>query len=331
MDSTASSSYGVLPGAPGWAASLPGAPGVRRVLVSATLAANPQRVAALRLRRPRLFITRQDVGELAGAVATPSRAAAAPAAAEGEEGKEAALDLTLPASLQQRMLVVAASSKPAALMWLLQGLMAKRRQTIVFANALATVHAVARTLALMNRMPVGEAVVEFSAAMPQGRRDRIIRLASAGFDACPLIIASDAAARGIDLPLLGAVVQYDAPPSIKAYAHRAGRAARAGRSGESICIVRPQQRRWLAGALRRVGVAEDMVRCPRSVLTPYQPRLDACLAALPSVLEAEESGTTAPHAAAPSLEEVLATLGKDADEAPDAPRNQPQHLMRQAE
>ena len=56
-----------------------------------------------------------------------------------------------------------------------------------------------------------------------------------------MVISSDAAARGVDVPHLSAVVQYDAPAHVKTYVHRVGRTARAGSLGVSYTLLRPQQ------------------------------------------------------------------------------------------
>lgn len=50
-----------------------------------------------------------------------------------------------------------------------------------------------------------------------------------------LLVASDAMTRGMDLPSVAAVVNYDAPVYPKTYVHRAGRTARAGRAGGHLC------------------------------------------------------------------------------------------------
>ena len=52
-----------------------------------------------------------------------------------------------------------------------------------------------------------------------------------------VLIATDVAARGLDLPKVGAVVSLDLPRDPDDYVHRAGRTARAGRHGLSVCLV----------------------------------------------------------------------------------------------
>ncbi len=69
----------------------------------------------------------------------------------------------------------------------------------------------------------------------QGQRDRALKAFRAG--EVNVLVATDVAARGIDIPGVGYVINYDLPDVAENYVHRIGRTARAGREGEAIALV----------------------------------------------------------------------------------------------
>lgn len=77
-----------------------------------------------------------------------------------------------------------------------------------------------------------------------------------------ILIATDRAARGLDLPELGHVVNYDMPHSVTSYVHRVGRTARAGRQGQAWTLVEAREAWWFwnkvvrSGEARRTGEVE---------------------------------------------------------------------------
>jgi len=77
--------------------------------------------------------------------------------------------------------------------------------------------------------------------MSQPQRERALgRFASGAND---VLVATDVAARGLDLDDITHVINFDAPADEKDYVHRVGRTARAGRGGEGITFVTPEQER----------------------------------------------------------------------------------------
>ncbi|HEV2235081.1 MAG TPA: DEAD/DEAH box helicase, partial [Ktedonobacterales bacterium] len=66
-----------------------------------------------------------------------------------------------------------------------------------------------------------------------------------------LLVATDVAARGLDIPDVSHVINYDLPEDADAYVHRIGRTGRAGRSGEALTLVTPRERRAL-GMIERL-------------------------------------------------------------------------------
>ena len=77
----------------------------------------------------------------------------------------------------------------------------------------------------------------------QKQRERIVERLRSGH--INVIVATDVAARGLDVQRISHVVNYDLPYDSEAYVHRIGRTGRAGRSGEAILFVHPRERRWL--------------------------------------------------------------------------------------
>lgn len=89
----------------------------------------------------------------------------------------------------------------------------------------------------------GFAAAALNGDMNQQLRERTIeRLKSGSLD---IVIATDVAARGIDVERVSHVVNYDIPYDSEAYVHRIGRTGRAGRSGKAILFVAPREKRLL--------------------------------------------------------------------------------------
>ena len=63
--------------------------------------------------------------------------------------------------------------------------------------------------------------------------------------ALDILVATDVAARGLDVDRISHVINYDVPYDTEAYIHRIGRTGRAGRKGEAILFVAPRERRML--------------------------------------------------------------------------------------
>ncbi len=79
-----------------------------------------------------------------------------------------------------------------------------------------------------------------------------------------VVVATDVAARGIDVPRITHVVNYDIPHDNEAYVHRIGRTGRAGRSGKAILLVTPRERHLLRSIERSTGQPIDEGKLPTS-------------------------------------------------------------------
>jgi ATP-dependent RNA helicase DeaD len=90
----------------------------------------------------------------------------------------------------------------------------------------------------------GYAAEALNGDMPQKNREKMVeRLKKGGID---ILVATDVAARGLDVDRISHVINYDIPYDAEAYIHRIGRTGRAGRRGEAILFVSPREKRMLA-------------------------------------------------------------------------------------
>ena len=88
--------------------------------------------------------------------------------------------------------------------------------------------------------------------MTQGARDGVMISFKEG--RLPLLVATDVAARGLDISTVSHVINFDVPTSPDVYVHRVGRTGRVGRSGRAITLYEPRQRREIEAIERHAGV-----------------------------------------------------------------------------
>ncbi len=106
---------------------------------------------------------------------------------------------------------------------------------LIFCNTKVRVHYV--TVVLQR---FGYDADELSADLPQGERERVLERVRKG--TLRFLVATDVAARGLDLPNLSHVIQYEPPEDVEGYIHRAGRTGRAGAAGTAISLVNTAER-----------------------------------------------------------------------------------------
>lgn len=98
----------------------------------------------------------------------------------------------------------------------------------------------------------GIPAAELHGNLNQNQRDRNLAAFESGD--VHVMVATDVAARGIDISGVELVVQVEPPEDPKAFLHRSGRTARAGRAGDVVTIVLPEQRRQTRRMLREAGI-----------------------------------------------------------------------------
>jgi ATP-dependent RNA helicase DeaD len=137
--------------------------------------------------------------------------------------------------------------------------------------------------------------------LSQEQRDRVMRrFREGGLD---LLVATDVAARGLDIGHLSHVVNFDVPAAPDAYVHRIGRTGRAGREGTAITLAEPRESRMLRNIEQHTRQKIRIERVPSAVDLRAK-RLEKTLMTLGQAIEAGDLDNFRP---------VVETLGEEFD------------------
>ncbi|MDM7952781.1 MAG: DEAD/DEAH box helicase [Cyanobium sp. CZS 25K] len=177
--------------------------------------------------------------------------------------------------IRQRHLVVNGPQKLEALERVLEA--EGSEGVIIFARTKAITLTVAESLEQH-----GYDVAVLNGDVPQTQRERTIERLRDG--RVNVLVATDVAARGLDVDRIGLVINYDIPFDGEAYVHRIGRTGRAGRSGEAILFLTPRERRFLGGLERAVNQPIEVMEVPGNA-SINQHRLDRLRQKLTTTLQ----------------------------------------------
>lgn len=154
--------------------------------------------------------------------------------------------LAIPTSLKQMYLKVNVAFRDNFLHAFLLTDTNKEKSIIIFCNRTATADLLTRLLRLLEHR-----VTALHSKLPQ--RQRIDNLGRFRASAARILVATDVAARGLDIPEVGLVINYDVPRDPDDYIHRVGRTARAGRKGQSLTIIGQRDLELVEAIETRVG------------------------------------------------------------------------------
>ena len=129
-------------------------------------------------------------------------------------------------------------------------------KSLVFARTRADVARIAGELA-----EAGFVVRTLSGEMEQPERDRALAAFRQG--GVQALVATDVAARGIDVRDIARVIQVEPPTDVETYTHRSGRTGRAGKQGTSVLFVAPSHYPAIARGLARAKIAHKVEPIPR--------------------------------------------------------------------
>jgi len=175
--------------------------------------------------------------------------------------------------------------------WIVRGVnkldaLTRMLETEEFDGAIIFARTKTATVELAERLEArGYRAAALNGDMNQQTRERTIaRLKSGGLD---ILIATDVAARGLDVERLSLVVNYDIPTDTESYVHRIGRTGRAGRKGKAILFAAPRERRLLKAIERATRQEIEIMELPtRDEVT--KTRIESFQTQLFSVCESED-------------------------------------------
>lgn len=193
---------------------------LRRILCSATLTGNPQKLAALSLWNPLLI----DSAHAMAAMSTSTETMHA--------------EQKLPATLVELAYRVTQNTKPLGLLFVISSLLEKDSVSRIL-TFVSSVERANRVHSMLSFAFGGNTVSLISSELT--RQQRTEALQKFVLRKTRILVASDLAARGIDVPSLEYVLSYDVPTHVTTYVHRVGRTARAGQKGTSIVLLQREQ------------------------------------------------------------------------------------------
>ena len=146
------------------------------------------------------------------------------------------LDLAAPPTVEHQVYTIEKADKIGAVQTLLDE--RDGEPILVFGR---TKHGVKKLAKQLDSM--GYPVAALQGNLRQSARERVMKDFRSG--AAPILVATNVAARGLDVEGIGQVINFDLPDSEQLFTHRVGRTGRMGRSGEAITFVTPEEeRKW---------------------------------------------------------------------------------------
>jgi ATP-dependent RNA helicase DDX24/MAK5 len=187
------------------------------------------------------------------------------------------------AALDEAILECGAMEKDLYLYYLL--LKNPQARVLVFSNSISSVQ---RLVPLLQNLRLPAAALH--STMLQKARLRSLER----FSAQPtILVATDVAARGLDIKDIELVIHYHVPRTADMYVHRSGRTARADKSGKSVMLCSPDE---VAGVTRLIGKVHSdyqlgSVQADRTILARLRPRLELSQKLTDATLAKEKKGT----------------------------------------
>ncbi|TXG47985.1 hypothetical protein EZV62_027279 [Acer yangbiense] len=228
-------------------------PRLVKMVLSATLTQDPSKLAQLNLHHP-LFLT------------------------TGESRYK------LPEKLESYKLMCESKLKPLYLVALLKSLGGEK--CIVFTSSVESTHRLCTLLNFFDDLKIK--IKEYSGLQRQSVRSKTLKAFREG--EIQVLVSSDAMTRGMDVEGVRNVINYDMPPYIKTYIHRAGRTARAGQTGRCFTLLRKVEVKRFKKQLQKADTNSCPVHTlPSKLIDSHHPLYLSALEKLKDTVESEAS------------------------------------------
>lgn len=239
----------------------------QKLLFSATLSQDPEKLEKLSLFQPKLFSSLIESNDTETITEN------------GFVGKYAT-----PKELSEKYILADIAVKPLVIYKFI--LAENLTKTIIFANSIENVHRL--TVLLKSLFQGKKHIDEISSNLSPEARKVLIRKFSDG--TIDVLICTDALTRGIDLPGVKCVISYSAPKYIEAYIHRVGRTARAGEKGLAVTMTDRNELARLRKTLTDVGkTSPEEIEVLQEDLEPLEKQYRKALNDLKSIVTGEDA------------------------------------------
>ncbi|XP_072099827.1 ATP-dependent RNA helicase DDX51 [Mobula birostris] len=245
---------------------------LQKLLFSATLTKDSEKLQQLALHQPRLFTANYTSQEQEPQVTLGEQQ---PPVGSAEN------KYTLPEGLTEFYVPCSLNKKPLTILYFI--LRMKFSRILCFTNSRNASH----RLFLLLRAFGGVHVAEFSSRLSPNERRKTLKQFEQG--KLQVLISTDATARGIDVSNVTCVINYDAPHFIRTYIHRVGRTARAGNTGLAFTLLLKVQEKQFLQMLSDTGstnLKRQLVKPEQ--LRPLIPRYEEALRELRQILKDEK-------------------------------------------
>ncbi|KAK3102413.1 hypothetical protein FSP39_011231 [Pinctada imbricata] len=252
----------------------------QKLLFSATLSQNPEKIKQLNLFQPKLFTavgggTNKGGALVVGGISPSLDQKQTDVNSKGasslrENNNDIPGKYTMPAELTEECMECTSAERPLLILHFLLNL--KYSQILCFTNSKDSAH----RLCLLLKLVGGFTSQEVTGNTHHTKMTKAIKKFSQG--QIDILVCSDAMARGMDLVNARYVLSYDPPKLLTTYIHRVGRTARAGKEGTAITFVQDQEFyhfKKMTSAIRRTGL--NKIKVPKDKLEPLVPKLQAAL------------------------------------------------------